>query len=99
MREPTNGEIRAWWHEVVGYFRGAYRNWSKRQLRSVLKAVNTDNGLLLDRLEASELSIPGYVLSRFDSGSVWLMNTEGEGMQISHEKFATLLDTYFKEHF
>jgi hypothetical protein len=40
-----------------------------------------------------------YNLSIFDKDSVWLENTDNEGMQIWNNDVAELLDAYFTEHF
>ena len=40
-----------------------------------------------------------YHLSFFDKDSVWLENTDGEGMQIWNNDVFELLDIYFNEHF
>lgn len=39
-----------------------------------------------------------YHLSVFDEESIWLENTDGEGMQIQNNNVFELLDAYFKEH-
>lgn len=40
-----------------------------------------------------------YHLSIHDEDSIWLENTDGEGMQIYNNDVFELLDAYFTKHF
>ena len=44
----------------------------------------------------------GYTIDMRDNGSLWLENTDNEGMELTEElkdKLLELLDKFYKEHF